>query len=127
MWWWVQFVAFAKEVCAALIKQGHWADYIDPCSGLPVRRPLGHTILCPNSHPAQAGITNGVTVTASMHSFTHLMLVVPTDADPGLPAGLQRGGGVRAPAALPDAERRMLQDPAPPALGLVLLSRHHVH
>jgi len=29
------FVAFAKDVCAALAEKGHWADYVDPCSGLP--------------------------------------------------------------------------------------------
>ena len=27
---------FAKAVCADLMAQGHWADYIDPCSGLPM-------------------------------------------------------------------------------------------
>lgn len=32
----VQFMAWAKAVCDKLIAQGHWADYIDPCSGLPV-------------------------------------------------------------------------------------------
>ena len=32
-----RFFAFARLVCAALRDQGHWADYIDPCSGLPVR------------------------------------------------------------------------------------------
>lgn len=31
------FVAFAQHVTAALIARGHWADFIDPCSGLPVR------------------------------------------------------------------------------------------
>lgn len=28
------FMDFAKEVCNDLVSQGHWADYIDPCSGL---------------------------------------------------------------------------------------------
>ena len=32
-----RFFAFARHVCGALQAQGHWADYIDPCSGLPVR------------------------------------------------------------------------------------------
>jgi Methylmalonic aciduria and homocystinuria type D protein len=32
-----QFMAFAKAVCDRLVSLGHWADYIDPCSGLPVR------------------------------------------------------------------------------------------
>lgn len=29
------FVAFAKDVVAGLTSEGFWADYIDPCSGLP--------------------------------------------------------------------------------------------
>ncbi len=29
-------MGWAVKVCDALIAQGHWADYIDPCSGLPV-------------------------------------------------------------------------------------------
>jgi len=29
------FVGFAKEVCDTLIAEGFWADYVDPCSGLP--------------------------------------------------------------------------------------------
>ena len=32
----VQFVEFAQEVCSRLEARGHWADYIDPCSGLPM-------------------------------------------------------------------------------------------
>lgn len=31
-----QFVGFAQKVCATLALQGYWADYIDPCSGLPM-------------------------------------------------------------------------------------------
>ena len=31
-----RFTAFAARVCALLQAQGHWADYIDPCSGLPM-------------------------------------------------------------------------------------------
>jgi|MDSY01.2.fsa_nt_gb hypothetical protein len=27
---------FGKQLCDALRVKGHWADYIDPCSGLPV-------------------------------------------------------------------------------------------
>lgn len=29
-----RFMAFAADVCEQLVAQGHWADYIDPCSGL---------------------------------------------------------------------------------------------
>lgn len=35
----MQFVDFAKQVCELLISQGHWADYLDPASGLPVSFP----------------------------------------------------------------------------------------
>ena len=30
------FVAWAQAVCERLDAEGYWADYIDPCSGLPV-------------------------------------------------------------------------------------------
>jgi len=30
------FSSFARTVCERLIAAGHWADYIDPCSGLPM-------------------------------------------------------------------------------------------
>ncbi len=33
------FADFARPLCEALRAQGHWADYIDPCSGLPVLTP----------------------------------------------------------------------------------------
>lgn len=31
-----RFMAWSKAVCKALSSEGHWCDYIDPCSGLPV-------------------------------------------------------------------------------------------
>ncbi|EFJ48663.1 hypothetical protein VOLCADRAFT_90862 [Volvox carteri f. nagariensis] len=31
-----RFMAWAKMVCDQLTTAGHWADYIDPCSGLPM-------------------------------------------------------------------------------------------
>lgn len=31
-----RFMAWAQEVCRTVSSQGHWCDYIDPCSGLPV-------------------------------------------------------------------------------------------
>ena len=30
------FMAFAKELCEKLVANGHFADYVDPCSGLPM-------------------------------------------------------------------------------------------
>jgi len=32
----LQFMSFAKPVCERLEAAGYWADYIDPCSGLPM-------------------------------------------------------------------------------------------
>ena len=32
----IRFQRLAKAVCESLIAQGYWADYIDPCSGLPM-------------------------------------------------------------------------------------------
>lgn len=32
----LQFMEFAKIICGELAAAGHWADYIDPCSGLPM-------------------------------------------------------------------------------------------
>ncbi|CAN0407137.1 unnamed protein product, partial [Ectocarpus fasciculatus] len=31
-----KFLAFSAAVSEYLIREGHWADYIDPCSGLPM-------------------------------------------------------------------------------------------
>lgn len=31
-----RFFVFARHATEALAAQGHWADYIDPCSGLPM-------------------------------------------------------------------------------------------
>lgn len=30
------FIDFGKDFCQKVIAQGYWADYIDPCSGLPM-------------------------------------------------------------------------------------------
>jgi hypothetical protein len=32
----LQFIAFGKYLCEQLRAMGYWADYIDPCSGLPM-------------------------------------------------------------------------------------------
>jgi hypothetical protein len=44
----LQFVEWSKAVCDKLIAQGHWADYIDPCSGLPVSCSLHTCLRCPD-------------------------------------------------------------------------------
>jgi hypothetical protein len=33
------FMDFAKKFCALIKDKGYWADYIDPCSGLPMLTP----------------------------------------------------------------------------------------
>ena len=33
----MQFMDWSKAICELLVSWGFWADYIDPCSGLPVR------------------------------------------------------------------------------------------
>jgi Methylmalonic aciduria and homocystinuria type D protein len=43
-----EFLVWAQRVCAELEKRGLWCDYIDPCSGLPVRSAL----LPRTQHPA---------------------------------------------------------------------------
>lgn len=40
------FVDFAQHVCAKLIEKEYWADFIDPCSGLPVSKRLARFVLC---------------------------------------------------------------------------------
>lgn len=37
-------MSFAKAVCDRLIEQGYWADYIDPCSGLPMVHKDGNNV-----------------------------------------------------------------------------------
>mmetsp|Transcript_16586 Transcript_16586/g.21518 ORF Transcript_16586/g.21518 Transcript_16586/m.21518 type:complete len:180 (+) Transcript_16586:89-628(+) len=38
------FSDFARSVCAQLTALGHWADYIDPCSGLPMLSPNNNSV-----------------------------------------------------------------------------------
>jgi len=38
------FMAFAKALCERLKEQGHWADYIDPCSGLAMLTPEANKV-----------------------------------------------------------------------------------
>jgi len=40
-----QFVQAAKEVCGRLKGEGHWADFIDPCSGTPHYGPHTNTTM----------------------------------------------------------------------------------
>jgi Methylmalonic aciduria and homocystinuria type D protein len=48
------FVHWAQQVCDRLKQQGHWCDYIDPCSGLPVRSHttcITHTLFASSQQP----------------------------------------------------------------------------
>ena len=49
-----RFLDFAKKVCDALIANGHWADYIDPCSGTSF--PLTTFRLCDCPYSYQKGL-----------------------------------------------------------------------
>ena len=40
----LRFQRLAKAVCERLIGEGFWADYIDPCSGLPMLHREGNTV-----------------------------------------------------------------------------------
>lgn len=73
----LQFMSWAQAVCGKLTAQGHWSDYIDPCSGLgvsgilcmhsPARQPAS-SLLPPhdgNSHPLASGPA------ACCHSNSH--------------------------------------------------------
>jgi hypothetical protein len=39
-----RFSRWAAAVCGALEARGFWADYVDPCSGLPVRTPRANAV-----------------------------------------------------------------------------------
>jgi len=39
-----RFCDWAKAVCEKLDKKGFWSDYLDPCSGLPVRTREGQVV-----------------------------------------------------------------------------------
>ena len=30
------FMTFGQDICSRIRNEGYWADYIDPCSGLPM-------------------------------------------------------------------------------------------
>mmetsp|Transcript_7115 Transcript_7115/g.10026 ORF Transcript_7115/g.10026 Transcript_7115/m.10026 type:complete len:191 (+) Transcript_7115:3-575(+) len=38
------FSDWARHVCERLATQGHWADFIDPCSGLPMLSPNNNSV-----------------------------------------------------------------------------------
>ena len=38
------FMDMAKQLCTTLHALGYWADYIDPCSGLPMLTSSGNTV-----------------------------------------------------------------------------------
>jgi hypothetical protein len=67
-----RFLDFAKKVCDALIANGHWADYIDPCSGTSFLFTSFRLCDCPYSY--QKGLfPRTVTLTVySYQSFIHM-------------------------------------------------------
>ncbi|GMF39785.1 unnamed protein product [Phytophthora fragariaefolia] len=98
------FVAFAQRVAGALAAKGFWADFIDPCSGLPVRDSRGAAGAC------------GVRTDVALCSLS-LSLSATSDAHAVQQQGVQRGGRRGAAAALPLSERGHVQDPGAPRVG----------
>ena len=73
-----QFMEFAKGVCNDLDHKGIWCDYIDPCSGLPVR----HTLFicsctCYSTSSTHAVITAGQAQAAQVAASCSLACVRP--------------------------------------------------
>jgi Methylmalonic aciduria and homocystinuria type D protein len=38
------FMHFANTLCTTIVQAGYWADYVDPCSGLPMLTPHCHKV-----------------------------------------------------------------------------------
>jgi hypothetical protein len=70
------FVAWAQRVCAELQAGGYWCDYIDPCSGLPVRsmglRFSACTLLCRFSQIYDHGMIEADRTEMGMTVFTRV-------------------------------------------------------
>ena len=59
------FFLFARGVCGKLDAQGHWADYIDPCSGLPMVHKEGSAVYGEVRCPSQPHRSNTVAPSSS--------------------------------------------------------------
>jgi Methylmalonic aciduria and homocystinuria type D protein len=66
----VQFCEFAKAACDLLAARGYWADYIDPCSGLPVG--ICMHILTPCSSEYSPGVASTVSSSHCLLGLTPL-------------------------------------------------------
>jgi Methylmalonic aciduria and homocystinuria type D protein len=42
------FMNFARALCDKIRSAGYWADFIDPCSGLPMLTINGHKVVSPH-------------------------------------------------------------------------------
>jgi hypothetical protein len=60
-----RFVEWSEKVCSALKESGHWADYIDPCSGLPVCSTTVHPLCsrCTEQSSAPVPLLHACTTT----------------------------------------------------------------
>ena len=63
-------MAWSKKVCSILHEQGHWSDYIDPCSGLAVR--VQHSLM---STDAQKGVMDGLYDSTQVLNLTAVQVV----------------------------------------------------
>ncbi|CAM9337101.1 unnamed protein product [Choristocarpus tenellus] len=50
------FVTFASSVCEKIRQEGYWADYIDPCSGLPVMTLKYCFLFAPRGYSTTSGV-----------------------------------------------------------------------
>lgn len=72
-------MAWSKKVCSILQEQGHWSDYIDPCSGLAVR--VQHSLMSTDaqegvmSTDAQKGLMDGLCDFTQVLKLTAIQVV----------------------------------------------------
>ena len=97
----VQFMEFAKGVCNKATDRGHWADYIDPCSGLPV----GSCGLLTLSFSSQGGVAQ---YDAHCHALNGLQCLLADDAH-RLYCAIWRSGWIFSAAWLSNSKCSWLQ------------------
>jgi hypothetical protein len=106
-----QFVAWSSRICQKLITQGHWADYIDPCSGLPMIHSENNQVY---------GEVEGLCTLLGYKYVAPLTACILTAPPKPLMWWLTVG-------ASQDCQRWVLQDSPAPEVGQLGVPRVHVH